>query len=206
MIQSTRVRSENNIFEFISKFMSFTDEEIKVISDLDVLKPFKKGTILLEEGALSTNGYFVLKGCLRSFYMVEGEERTTAFYTEFEVINPYCIISGQPSKYYISCVEESILLVTNPAIKRELFKRLPRFESLYNLLSEQLLAKSQTSFDEFKISTPEQRYLNLRKTRPDLIQRIPQNQIASYLGITPPSLSRLRGRIVDKKVIYCSIS
>ena len=138
--------------------------------------------------------------------MVEGEEKTTTFYTEFEIINPYCVISGQPSKYYISCVEESILLVTNPAIKKALFKKIPRFESLYNVLSEQLFAKSQTSFDEFKISTPEQRYLNLRKTRPDLIQRIPQNQIASYLGITPPSLSRLRGRIVDKKVACFSIS
>ncbi len=206
MTQSTRVRSENTIFEFISKSLLFTDEELKVISDLDVFKSFKKGTILLEEGALSTNGYFVLKGCLRSFYIVEGEERTTAFYTEFEVINPYCIISGRPSKYYISCVEESILMVTNPATKKELFKKVPRFESLFSVLSEQLLTKSQTSFDEFKISTPEQRYLNLRKTRPDLIQRIPQNQIASYLGITPQSLSRLRGRIVDKKVTYYSIS
>ncbi len=206
MTQSTRDRSENSIFEFISKSLLFSNDEMKVISDLDVFKSFRKGRILLEEGALSTNGYFVLKGCLRSFYMVEGEEKTTTFYTEFEIINPYCVISGQPSKYYISCVEESILLVTNPAIKRELFKRLPRFESLYNVLSEKLLAKSQTSFDEFKISTPAQRYLNLQKTRPDLIQRIPQNQIASYLGITPPSLSRLRGRIVDKKIACCSIS
>ncbi|HMR82985.1 MAG TPA: Crp/Fnr family transcriptional regulator, partial [Niabella sp.] len=66
------------------------------------------------------------------------------------------------------------------------------------ILSEHLLAKSQVSFDTFKTSSPEQRYLNLMQDRPDLLQRIPQHQLASYLGITPQSLSRLRARIAEK--------
>jgi len=67
------------------------------------------------------------------------------------------------------------------------------------ILSEELLAKQQINFDEFKIFSPEQRYLNLLQTRPDLIQRVPQHQLASYLGIKPQSLSRMRARLIGKK-------
>ena len=67
------------------------------------------------------------------------------------------------------------------------------------MVAEQHLAKQHIDFDEFKISSPEQRYLNLLQNRPDLIQRVPQNQLASYLGIKPQSLSRLRARILEKK-------
>ena len=65
---------------------------------------------------------------------------------------------------------------------------------------EELLAKQQINFDEFKTSSPEQRYLNLIQNRPDLVQRVPQHQLASYLGIKPQSLSRLRARILEKRV------
>ena len=65
-------------------------------------------------------------------------------------------------------------------------------------LSEELLAKKQIDFDAFRTSSPEQRYLNLMEKRPDLIQRVPQHQLASFLGMKPQSLSRIRARIVEK--------
>lgn len=80
------------------------------------------------------------------------------------------------------------------------FEKFPRLETLCRVLSEQLLVKNQISFDEFKTSSPEQRYLSLPQTRPDLVQRIPQHQLASFLGIQPQSLSRLRARLVAKKI------
>ena len=79
-----------------------------------------------------------------------------------------------------------------------MFERFPKFEILFRKLSEELLAKQQINFDEFKTSSPEQRYLNLLQNRPDLIQRVPQHQLASFLGITLVSLSRLRARILEK--------
>ena len=66
-------------------------------------------------------------------------------------------------------------------------------------MSKELLAKQQINFDKFKTSSPEQRYLNLLQKRPELIQRVPQHQLASYLGIQPQSLSRLRARILEKR-------
>ena len=109
------------------------------------------------------------------------------------------MINKAPSHYFISCVEDSILLVSNSDIEIEVNSKFPKFEVMCRMLSEELLAKKQIDFDEFKTSSPEQRYLNLLQKRPDLLQRVPQHQLASYLGIKPQSLSRLRARILEKK-------
>ena len=190
---------QNILFDFISKYISLTENEKDAIGSLDIFRTIKKGTILLKEGQCSNEGYFVLQGCIRTYYIINGEEKTTAFYTELEGITPNCVLSKQPSEYFISCVEDSIITVSNPDMEVQIFEKFPRFETLCRVLSEQLLAKKQISFDEFKTSSPEQRYLNLLQNRPDLLQRVPQHQLASYLGITPQSLSRLRTRISEKK-------
>jgi CRP-like cAMP-binding protein len=190
---------ENELFDFISKYMPLLEEEKKAIVDLALFKTYKKGAILLKEGDFSKEGYFVIKGCLRSYYIINGEEKTTSFYTEFESFAPLGLITNKPSEHYVSCVEDSILTVGNPEMEALIFEKFPRFETLCRILSEELLAKKQASFDDFKTSTPEQRYLNLYETRPDLVQRVPQHQLASYLGITPQSLSRIRKRIVTQQ-------
>ncbi len=186
------------LFKFISKYITLTEEEKSAILSLDIFRSVKKGTILLSEGQISRNGYFVLKGCIRVFYTINGEEKTTAFYTEMEGITPQCVIDGRPSEYYISCVEDCILTVSAPEMEADIFEKFPKFESLCRILSEELLAKQKIDFDAFKTSSPEQRYLDLLQKRPDLLQRVPQHQLASYLGITPQSLSRLRARLYEK--------
>ncbi|WP_258105499.1 Crp/Fnr family transcriptional regulator [Marinoscillum sp. MHG1-6] len=186
------------LFDFISKYISLTEEEKNAIVSLDIFRSEKKGTVLLKAGQRSNEVLFVLKGCIRTYYIIDGEEKSTAFYTEMEGLTPHCVMNKEPSEYYISCVEDSILTVSNPDMEAEVFAKFPKFETLCRVLSEELLAKQQINFDQFKTSSPEQRYLNLLHKRPDLIQRVPQHQLASYLGIKPQSLSRLRARIVDK--------
>lgn len=186
------------LFDFISKYVSLTEDEKNAIVSLDIFRSVKKGTILLKEGQKSKNSYFVLKGCIRTYYVLDGEEKTTAFYTEMEVLTPHCVITQTPSEYYISCIEDAILTVSNADMEAEVNGKFPKFETLCRILAEERLAQQQIDFDEFKTSSPEQRYLNLLQKRPDLIQRVPQHQLASYLGIQPQSLSRLRARIVEK--------
>ena len=186
------------LFDFISKYVSLTEEEKNAIVSLDIFRSVKKGTILLKAGQKTKESYFVLKGCIRSYYVVDSEEKTTAFYTEMEALTPPCVISKTPSEYYISCIEDTILLVSNSDMEAEINSKFPKFEMMCRKLSEELLAKQRIDFDAFKTSSPEQRYLNLLEKRPDLIQRVPQHQIASYLGIKPQSLSRLRARIIEK--------
>lgn len=189
---------ENILFDFLSKYISLNEDEKQALIALDIFRSVKKGTVLLKEGDSSQMGYFVLKGCLRTFYIINGEEKTTAFHTEMDSIMPSCVLSKKPSEYSISCVEDSVITVSNPDMEEEIFTKFPKFEKLCRVLSEELLVKQQIDFDKFKTSTPEVRYQNLIETRPDLIQRIPQHQLASFIGITPQSLSRLRSRILDK--------
>lgn len=190
---------DNALFDYISKYMPLTGEEKKVLTDLNLFKQVKKGTILLSEGQSSKEGYFVLKGCMRRFYIIDGEEKTTNFYTEMEGEVPECVLNKKPSAYYLSCTEDSIISVSTPEIEAEVFAKFPRFETLCRIISEEALVKHQVSFDQFKNYSPDQRYESLLETRPDLVQRVPQHQLASFLGITPQSLSRLKSRLMKKK-------
>lgn len=186
------------LFDFLTKYVPLTEDEKHAIVSLDIFRLVKKGTILLEEGQITKESFFVLKGCIRKYYILDGEEKTTAFYTEMEGLTPHCVASQTPSEYYVSCLEDSILIVSNTDMESEVNGKFPKFETLCRILSEERLGKQQIDFDAFKTSSPEQRYLNLLQLQPDLIQRVPQHQLASYLGIKPQSLSRLRARIIEK--------
>ena len=190
---------QNLLFDFISKYITLTEDEKNEILSLDLFHTVKKGGTLLKEGQNSNESNIVLEGCIRIYYIINGEEKTTAFYTEMDVLTPHCVINKTPSEYFISCVEDCILLISNSDMELKMNNKFPKFELMCRKLSEQLLVKQQIDFDEFKTSSPQQRYQNLLQKRPDLIQRIPQQQLASYLGIKPQSLSRLRARILKKK-------
>jgi CRP-like cAMP-binding protein len=187
---------EDYLFTFVEQYMELSTDEKQAITDLSVFHAFKKGAVLLAAGDFSDESYFVMKGCLRCYYVIDGEERTTAFFTESESFSPPCTMSKTASELYVACVEDSIILVNTPAMEQMMFQKFPRFETLCRVLSEQRLSKSQVAFDIFKYSSPEERYLHLQTTRPDLLQRAPLHQIASYLGVTPESLSRIRKRLV----------
>ena len=187
------------LLEFISKYIVLTKEEESAILPLEIFHSFKKGAILLKQGHKSSNDYFVLKGCIRKYYIIDGEEKTTDFFTEMQGLTPHCAKNNAPSEYFVSCVEDTILTVATPGMEVDFFTKFPKFELMCRMLSEELLAKQRVDFDEFKTSSPEQRFLNLMQKRPDLIQRVPQHQLASYLGIKPQSLSRLKARVSEKK-------
>jgi CRP-like cAMP-binding protein len=187
------------LFDFLEGYVSLTDDEKNAILALDVFHSVPKGTVLLETGQRSNKSFFVLRGCLRKYYIIDGDERTTAFFTEMEAVTPHCVADDTPSDYSIDCLEDCILVISSADMEPEVNGRFPKFETLCKKLSEERLGKQQIEFDEFKTSSPEQRYLNLLQKRPDLVQRVPQHQLASFLGITPQSLSRLRARILERK-------
>ena len=188
---------EQEIIRYISKFAPLSDAEIRGILENIKIRTFKKGETLLREGQVASLCYFILKGCVRQYYLVDGEEKTTHFYTEGQPIAPYeGTYKGKPSKFYLSCVEDSIMTVGTPDDEAKLFEKFPHFEAISRLAVEEELGKSQERFSSFVINSPEERYLDLLKTRPELLDRVPQYQLASFLGVTPESLSRIRKRIM----------
>ena len=187
----------DQIIQFIASYIPLTDEEVEFIRELNVIESYEKNTILLSEGQVAKECYFVLKGCVRSYYLIDGDEKTTEFYTEQQAITPISYVTEQPSEYYLSCLEDCVVSLGR---KNDLLiERIPRIKNLIIQFNSEQLVKNQISFDTFKNFSPEMRYLKLQETRPDLINRIPQYHLASYLGVTPESLSRIRKRLVSSK-------
>jgi CRP-like cAMP-binding protein len=190
---------KNEVINYILKYVPLSAELQQVVLDSCVLRTYQKGTVLLKEGAMSNENYLVLKGCIRSYYIIDGTEKTTTFYTEEHHVLPSSYGKNTPSEHYLECIEDTVATVGTPSMEAEMFKKHPEMESVCRVLSEMFLSKSRVHFDNYMLSTPEERYLNLLSSRPDLVQRVPQYQIASYLGLTPESLSRLRKRLLAKQ-------
>ena len=190
---------KSEILKYLSKYTVITKELENAISESTFIKTFKKGSVLLKEGGISNECYFIIKGCVRSYFLKDGEEKTIEFYTEEQSVVPANYETLKPSEHYLECLEDTIASVGNPKLEKETFQKYPQLESLSRIIAETIILKQQVSFTEFKTSTPEERYLSMLKNRPDLHQRVPQHQIASYLGIKPESLSRVRKRILNKK-------
>jgi len=201
-VKTSKIKTmENYLFDFIEQYMPLTDEERQAIIDLNIFRSFKKGTVIVKKGDILNDAIFVIKGCLRSYHIIDGEEKTTAFTTENE---PLLLIPGEDtsrSAHYVCCVEDSIVTIGNMDMEQETFEKFPRFEKLCMIVSEQLLEKNVASFAEYRNSSPEQRYVNLLKNRPGLLQRVPQHQIASFLGMKPQSLSRIRKRLAQNGIV-----
>ena len=173
------------------------DEEIRFVLDSISVKRFKKGSILLNEGQIPGACYCNFQGCVRQFYLKDGEERTTFFYTEGQQITTITSEAlRQPAKFYLECVEDTFLTIMPHERELELFRRFPKFEAFGRLDMERRLIEYQEMLASYIITTPEERYLNVLKDRPELVHRVPQYQLASYLGIKPESLSRIRKRIM----------
>jgi len=190
---------DNEIINYLSKYTRLSDELAAIIIESTVIKHFKKGTLLLKEGDFSNESFLVLKGCVRSYMLSDGENKTLEIYTEEQPILPLSYGKAVPSEHFLECVEDSILTVNTPEHEKAMFLKYPHFESVCRVMSEVMMSNLQESLVNFKTTNPEERYLYLLKSRPDLFQRVPQFQLASYLGLKPESLSRLRKRLASKK-------
>lgn len=190
----------NYLLDFVSKYIEVTEQEKKFLLECAevTVKFYPKGTVLLKEGQITYKSFMVFRGCIRIFYNIEGKEKTTAFYTEMEGLTPNCANNHKPSEYYIDCLEDCLIASSTPEIEMKFNKQFPRFEIVCKMVSEEQVFRQALEINSFKILNPEQRYIKLQEDRPDLIQRVPQQHIASFLGITPQSLSRIRARLKDK--------
>tara|TARA_R110001592_G_scaffold7591_1_gene42286 strand:- start:6567 stop:7148 length:582 start_codon:yes stop_codon:yes gene_type:complete len=182
----------------ISKFKILNKEEIETLVEKTIVHEFKKGTLLLREGQVPTKCFMVIEGCVREYIIKDGEEKSTAFFMEGDTFTPYSNES-KPSNYYWECTEDCILTVSNRSYEEEVRALLPRLNDVFQEIAIQKINKSKEEWNHFVTSSPEERYLNLLETKSHLLERVPHHQVASYLGIKPQSLSRIRKRILDQK-------
>mgnify|MGYP000436345082 FL=1 len=111
------------LINYISNYVLLDEEEIEVISSLIQIKKFKKGQILLKEGVVSQTSYFNLKGCVRLYYLIDGEEKTTFFYTENKFITSVrSFTQKEPSNHYLECIEDCTLALIPYDVEKKLLE------------------------------------------------------------------------------------
>lgn len=188
----------DKIIDYISQYISLTEEEAEIIRNQNIFKEYKKNEILLSAGEIAKACFFVVKGCVRAYHIIDGEERNTDFFFENQSIRPLSYHTNTPSEYYLSCLEDTVLTIGSDERNNKLVEQIPKLSSLILQLNNDLLIQKTVEFDNFKNHSPEERYLLLMQNKPELLNRIPLYHLATYLGITQISLSRIRSRINQK--------
>ncbi|MED0671465.1 Crp/Fnr family transcriptional regulator [Aneurinibacillus aneurinilyticus] len=181
----------------LARFTTLNEEEQQAVVEDILVQKYKKGTMLLRQGDVHAKCYFVLKGCVRQYSIDEtGKEITSNFYTEEQAVSIFNHHKqNKASAYTLTCLEDCILVVGDPDAENGMFHKYPQLETMIRKMVEENLGEVQDELASFIASTPEERYKALLPKSPHLVNRVPQHQLASYLGITPESLSRIKRRI-----------
>ncbi len=181
--------------------IDLTDEECERATTFFIPKKVRKNQFLLHAGEVNRYLAFVSKGCLRLYSIdAEGEEHVVQFAIEdWWIGDMLSFLTGTPATYNIDALEDSEVLLLERVMQQQLFIEIPKFERFFRVLLENnFVAKERRIAASLSMSAEEQ-YLSMLRTYPAIVQRVPLNQIASYLGITPQSLSRIRKELAEKK-------
>lgn len=189
----------NRLINYFQKITTLTSDESKILSESMVVNNFKKGSFLIKEGQYENDSFFVIEGLVRQYKIVDGDEITTNFFTEEQWIINFESIEGKSiSKYYLLCAEDTTVVIGDEEKALKLFKQFPKFERVSRQIMETVFKEQQEQMISYLTDKPEKRYLRLLATRPDIFQRVAQYDIASYIGVKPESLSRIRKKLAQK--------
>lgn len=185
------------LYKYMSRWTSLNEEDQRAIVDEIRIEEFNKMTVLFKQGEVPAKCYFILKGCVRQYSIDEdGREVTSNFYTEEQAIAIFNHHKpDKSSDYTFTCMEDSIMVVGDLDTEKDMYDKHPQLESMTRRMIEESFSQVQEEFAAFIASSPEERFKTLLVKRPSLIDRVPQHQLASYLGMTPESLSRIKKRI-----------
>lgn len=188
------------IIESIKSWVPLSIDEEKAFLQILEVKKFNKKEFLLQEGKICNKVSFINNGCMRLFYNVEGVENTVQFFFGDSWYTDYAsFLTGNPTIENMQALVETEVIQFKKNDLYKLYNTMPIFERVGRIFAENAFL-SISQLNQMKTNEePEVRYINLLKRRPELIQQVPQHYIASYLGIKPETLSRIRKRILTSK-------
>ncbi len=190
-----------NFKEFLSTNLNVSQEELSTCEDLILVKNVKKGEFLLHAGEICNYYFFVENGLLRMFSVDKnGKEHVILFAPENWIISDRSsLFFNEKSPYYIEAIEDSEVIFAKNDFFLNISERFPQSAAKNERLLHRHINNLQSRVNSLLGDTAEQRYVDFVKKYPNVLARVPQWMVASYLGITPESLSRVRKELVKKK-------
>jgi len=185
----------------VQKIIVLSDEELGSISRFFVPKKIRKRQYMLNAGDVCRHVVFVKKGFLRSYSIDDNaQEHVMQFATEgWWISDMGSFLSGDEAIYNIQAIEDSELLLLSKEGMDEIMNQIPKMERYFRLLMQSNIVALQRRLRVVQTHSAEEVYLKLMEVRPEIISRAPQQYVASYLGITPETLSRIRKQVSGKK-------
>ena len=189
-----------SILENIAKHVTLTPEEQELFLSKTETRQFKVKTILLSAGEVATCTYFVNSGILRSFNINDNIiEHVLHFACEgWWIGDMYSYISGKPGNLFIEVLEDSEVVIITKENHQKLYQEIPKLERFFRILAENSLVSHQERLMDNLSLTAEERFEKFCSKYPTLIQKVPQKQIASYIGVTPEFFSKMKSRMLKK--------
>ena len=191
----------NKITSYIDKFVKLTEEEKELFSSCFKEVKIKKRQFIVQPNFIAKHRQYVLKGAFRAYVVAdEGQEHTITFAIDDWWITDYnSYIFQQPATMFVVALEDSIILQLDYEKEQELKLQNHKFETFFRIVAERGLASQQRRIISHLTQTAEERYENFLNKYPQIVQRVPQYALASYLGMTAEFLSRIRNKRVSKK-------
>jgi CRP/FNR family cyclic AMP-dependent transcriptional regulator len=184
----------------VCKKSEFTPDEIEYFNTILQYKEVPKKTFLLQEGEICNFEAYILKGCIRKYYINEnGFEVIVQFAVEDWWISDIASFhEKKPSKLFIETLEDCQLLMLTPETKEMLLQKVPKFERIFRLLIQRNLSAMQNRLIDTIAKSAQEKYLDFIKLYPTIPQRVAQHYIASYLGISAEFLSKVRTKLAKQ--------
>lgn len=185
-----------NLFTYLSQFISFTDDEKRVIESYFTVRQVPKKFTLIRSNQIARELYYVNKGLLRLYYTKDANDITAFIFRENLFASCYdSFLRRAVGNQSLDTLEESELLVISYDDLQALYKAVPKMETVTRKIAEQRFINAQHILSSYILDSPEERWKKFEATNGDLLLRVPHHMIASFLGITPVSLSRIRKRL-----------
>jgi CRP-like cAMP-binding protein len=185
-----------NLENFITKYVNLSDAELEEIAIKFKSKVVKKNNYLLKQGDTCKDLIFVQKGCLRLYYLKDDIEVSVWFaFQQSSAIEIYSFISGNPSNYFLQAIEDSEVLYLPKTELNKLYQHQPKMQEMMRNFWEDVILNLINRFTALQKDSAETRYLDLLN-KPAYLETIPQKYLASFIGVTPTSLSRIRKQII----------
>lgn len=188
------------INKYVTKCIDMTEDELNLFNSLLEPKSMPKKTYLLQEGEICNFEAYIVKGCIRNYYIDEnGFEVVIQFAIEDWWVSDIASFNDQkPSKMYIETLENCELLIISHDNKEELLQRIPKFERVFRIMVQKNLSATLDRLINTIAKSAQEKYLDFIKLYPAIPQRVAQHYIASYLGMSAEFLSKVRTKLARK--------